>query len=299
MSEHDSSPYNAGVGGIADRAMRSMSDPAVELMKRLAQETVDKYITPLAEQAITDDTVRAVQDAIPAGATITGATLFPSGRDVTEEVQRIITPTITDDAVREHFDCVTSCPGNGMGFDVCRKKYGTAFCDSDHKAIVEAALADRERLAARLAIWETNFLYAEIVDKLEELKTLKVSYERLLAEKAKRPRRFNAVNAENEELRKALHEATSLAKREQHRADEAKAKNKRLDDDETPQDWYFTFGSGQPHEGGYIKFFGTYGGARERMVYSFGQKWAGQYSSAEDAGVERFGLYEVDCVARI
>lgn len=47
---------------------------------------------------------------------------------------------------------------------------------------------------------------------------------------------------------------------------------------EKKANWYFTFGSGQAHDGCYIKFFGTFNEAREKMVNAFGLKWSMQYS---------------------
>ena len=47
---------------------------------------------------------------------------------------------------------------------------------------------------------------------------------------------------------------------------------------EKKQNWYFTFGSGQVHDGCYIKFFGTQKETRQRMFNAFGQKWSMQYS---------------------
>ena len=44
--------------------------------------------------------------------------------------------------------------------------------------------------------------------------------------------------------------------------------------------WYFTFGVGQPHEGHYVKFFGTYDEARTAMVEKYGARWAFQYNEA-------------------
>ena len=65
------------------------------------------------------------------------------------------------------------------------------------------------------------------------------------------------------------------------------------------QDWYFTFGMGQPHANKFIKFFGTFGEAREQMVNSFGQKWSFQYSEKEwfnEEGIsqeEEYNLTEI------
>ena len=46
--------------------------------------------------------------------------------------------------------------------------------------------------------------------------------------------------------------------------------------------WYiFTFGSGQLHQGHYVRLFGTYETARRKMIDLFGLKWAFQYSEDE------------------
>ena len=50
---------------------------------------------------------------------------------------------------------------------------------------------------------------------------------------------------------------------------------------EASQDWYFTFGCGQPNANCYVVFHGTHAGARERMVNSFGTRWSMQYSASE------------------
>lgn len=62
---------------------------------------------------------------------------------------------------------------------------------------------------------------------------------------------------------------------------------------ELPQDWFFTFGAGQEHDGGYVRIYGTQAGARAAMVEAFGTAWSFQYRTAERAGVEEFGLFEV------
>jgi len=41
--------------------------------------------------------------------------------------------------------------------------------------------------------------------------------------------------------------------------------------------YYFTFGVGQQFAGKYVKFFGTYFEAREKMFERFGADWAFQY----------------------
>lgn len=50
---------------------------------------------------------------------------------------------------------------------------------------------------------------------------------------------------------------------------------------EREQWWYFTFGCGQKHAGHYVKFFGRYYEAREKMFATFGKQWAFQYSEDE------------------
>lgn len=46
-------------------------------------------------------------------------------------------------------------------------------------------------------------------------------------------------------------------------------------------EWIFTFGCGQEHEGCCVRIKGTYGEARQEMVNRFGMKWAFQYSAKE------------------
>lgn len=48
-----------------------------------------------------------------------------------------------------------------------------------------------------------------------------------------------------------------------------------------PTDWYFTFGVGQPYHRCFVVFNGTYEKARAKMIRSFGQQWAFQYSADE------------------
>lgn len=58
--------------------------------------------------------------------------------------------------------------------------------------------------------------------------------------------------------------------------------------------WYFTFGAGQPHEGCYHYVAEPdYMKARDYMINSFGRQWCGQYKTAEDAGVEKWGMKEI------
>lgn len=69
---------------------------------------------------------------------------------------------------------------------------------------------------------------------------------------------------------------------------------------EEPKDWFFTFGTnhGETKYGlnrgrTYVKIHGTFREARDAMFSVYYNKWAFQYSSAEEAGVERFNLYEI------
>jgi len=50
---------------------------------------------------------------------------------------------------------------------------------------------------------------------------------------------------------------------------------------EKRQNWYFTFGSGQAHNGCYIRLFGTQEEARKRMFDAFEDKWSMQYSEEQ------------------
>ena len=63
------------------------------------------------------------------------------------------------------------------------------------------------------------------------------------------------------------------------------------------QNWIFTFGFNQKHEGYYCIIFGSYENARDRMVEKFGDKWAFQYPSKEAAGVKEFNLKELKWVS--
>lgn len=47
------------------------------------------------------------------------------------------------------------------------------------------------------------------------------------------------------------------------------------------QFWIFTFGVGQKYEGRYVKIFGTFSEARNKMVDKYGLTWAFQYSEEE------------------
>jgi len=60
---------------------------------------------------------------------------------------------------------------------------------------------------------------------------------------------------------------------------------------EPKQYWYFTFMQKQTDKkNSYAKIWGTYDTARQKMVEEFGEAWAFQYGSDEEAGVNRFML---------
>ena len=66
-------------------------------------------------------------------------------------------------------------------------------------------------------------------------------------------------------------------------------------------EWIFTFGFGHvhPHTGErlantFIRVSGEDEEAREKMYARFGRKWAFQYATEEQAGVEKYHLRELD-----
>lgn len=60
------------------------------------------------------------------------------------------------------------------------------------------------------------------------------------------------------------------------------------------QDWYFTFGHGQEHFGGYVKINGTFADARMEMFARYKDKWSMQYDAVKGFEVvTRFSLVEV------
>ena len=65
---------------------------------------------------------------------------------------------------------------------------------------------------------------------------------------------------------------------------------------ETPKlpKWWFTFGSDHMHPHGYIIIEAEdWQAARDKMFDRFGREWSMEYNSAEAAGVEKFGLKEI------
>lgn len=66
-------------------------------------------------------------------------------------------------------------------------------------------------------------------------------------------------------------------------------------------DWVFTFGAGHVHpitgaplDNRFVRIRGTHDSAREEMFARFGPKWAHNYESEDEAGVERFALVELE-----
>ena len=45
--------------------------------------------------------------------------------------------------------------------------------------------------------------------------------------------------------------------------------------------WIFTFGCGQEHAGFYVKIYGSYGEARQKMFAKYGSAWSFQHSASE------------------
>lgn len=62
---------------------------------------------------------------------------------------------------------------------------------------------------------------------------------------------------------------------------------------EVRQDWFFTFGCGQPNAGHYIIINGTFESARDEMIKRYGTCWCMQYASKEEAGVEKWHYIEI------
>jgi len=59
--------------------------------------------------------------------------------------------------------------------------------------------------------------------------------------------------------------------------------------------WYFTFGGCHSTPNAYVKIYGTFSEARQKMINKFGVKWAFQYSEKEFKGQpEKYNLYEID-----
>lgn len=58
--------------------------------------------------------------------------------------------------------------------------------------------------------------------------------------------------------------------------------------------WFFTFGFNHAHPNGYVVIEGSFSEARAEMYRRFGAKWSMQYENAEEAGVEKYCLKNLD-----
>lgn len=64
------------------------------------------------------------------------------------------------------------------------------------------------------------------------------------------------------------------------------------------QNNYFTFGSGQLHEGRYVKIYGTPSKAREKMFEMYGAKWSMQYNEKQWNNPQK-GFYKGNTLAEV
>jgi hypothetical protein len=70
--------------------------------------------------------------------------------------------------------------------------------------------------------------------------------------------------------------------------------------------WVFTFGfshvhpfTGESLASAYVIVPGTVTGSRARMLDRFGRGWSHQYRTPADAGVEKYGLREIDWIETV
>lgn len=61
----------------------------------------------------------------------------------------------------------------------------------------------------------------------------------------------------------------------------------------TAREWIFTFGVGHTYARRFVRIRGEEEQARAQMIRCFGNAWAFQYSTEEEAGVGRYGLTEL------
>ena len=56
--------------------------------------------------------------------------------------------------------------------------------------------------------------------------------------------------------------------------------NNKIPEKKKPEErwWIMTFGHGQEHAGYYVKVWGTFSSARQKMIKKYGTAWAFQYS---------------------
>ena len=59
-------------------------------------------------------------------------------------------------------------------------------------------------------------------------------------------------------------------------------------------EYIITFGFGQGYDNGYVTVLAPdENSARQKMFEEFGDRWCGSYTSKEEAGVDKYGLWEV------
>lgn len=71
-----------------------------------------------------------------------------------------------------------------------------------------------------------------------------------------------------------------------------------IDAEDIPRKWFFTFPLSSSEGMFYVELYGTWKDTRDEMMRIFGSHWAFQYPSAEDAGVEDFGLKRLSLAGR-
>ena len=59
------------------------------------------------------------------------------------------------------------------------------------------------------------------------------------------------------------------------------------------EEWIFTFMQKDERKNNFVIIKGSYGEVRAEMFKRFGDKWAFQYGSKEEAGVDNFNLKEL------
>lgn len=74
----------------------------------------------------------------------------------------------------------------------------------------------------------------------------------------------------------------------------AEDKRRREADVEKRPYWIFTFGYGQPNAGKYVKIYGDFVSARQKMVNKYGTQWAFQYSATDWAARVSAGQHPLE-----
>lgn len=64
-----------------------------------------------------------------------------------------------------------------------------------------------------------------------------------------------------------------------------------IDAEDKPKSWFFTFPVEDGEKGKYyVELYGTWRDTRDEMMRLFDKKWAFQYPTKRDAGVDKFNL---------